>query len=90
MSGACDAKICKCSTDICQLRLDFVTFVINGPSTDTMSKSKIKLGSDQDNGGFAHFDFGVCTTDSFRATTVAGKSSPVICGTNSGYHSEYY
>ena len=31
--GACRAKICKCNDNICQLRLDFETFVLNGPNT---------------------------------------------------------
>ena len=31
--GACRVTICPCSDNICQLRLDFSTFVINGPST---------------------------------------------------------
>ena len=31
--GQCRLKICPCSDNICQLRLDFQTFVITGPST---------------------------------------------------------
>ena len=31
--GQCRIKICPCSDNICQLRLDFQTFVIQGPST---------------------------------------------------------
>ena len=31
--GACRIKICPCSDDICQMRLDFQSFIINGPST---------------------------------------------------------
>ena len=32
-TGACKITICPCNDNICQLRLDFATFVINGPST---------------------------------------------------------
>ena len=31
--GQCRIKICPCSDNICQLRLDFSTFVLNGPAT---------------------------------------------------------
>ena len=32
-AGACRITICPCNDNICQIRLDFATFVINGPST---------------------------------------------------------
>ena len=35
--GPCRLKACKCSSNICQMRLDFITFVISGPSTLTGS-----------------------------------------------------
>ena len=35
--GQCRVRICPCREHICQLRLDFGSFIINGPST-----SKIK------------------------------------------------
>ena len=31
--GSCKITICPCNDNICQIRLDFATFVINGPST---------------------------------------------------------
>ena len=43
-SGACTAQICKCSSDICQIRLDFNTFVISGPSTTTTSVAETIFG----------------------------------------------
>ena len=66
-SGACRAKVCKCSSDICQvffiknktkkeinatrfififlqLRLDFNSFIIDGPSTNTLSTTSILGG----------------------------------------------
>ena len=32
-SGECRLKICPCNDNICQLRLDFQTFVLNQPDT---------------------------------------------------------
>ena len=34
--GECRVKICPCREHICQLRLDFGSFAINGPSTRKM------------------------------------------------------
>ena len=39
--GQCRIKICPCNDNICQLRLDFQTFVINQPKT---SKSCLSPG----------------------------------------------
>merc|ERR1712001_100514 len=39
--GPCSAEICKCSDDICQIRLDFDTFVITGPQTSSTSVAKL-------------------------------------------------
>ena len=35
-------------------------------------------------------DQGKCITDTFGVTSPGAQGSPIICGTNSGYHSEYY
>lgn len=85
-TGACSATICKCSSDICQLRLDFSTFVITGPNTYTLSS--LYTG----NGGAVVTEAGMtlspgtqCMTDTFSVTGY-GSSPPVICGTNTGYH----
>lgn len=50
MTGACNAKICKTSNDVCQLRLDFVSFVIAGPSTDTENAFELNGGSNSKDG----------------------------------------
>ena len=34
-SGPCGVKVCKQNAEICQIRLDFDTFVITGPYTTT-------------------------------------------------------
>ena len=43
-SGMCGAKVCKLNDDICQIRLDFETFVISGPSTVTRSMMSAIFG----------------------------------------------
>lgn len=70
-----------------QLRLDFNTFVITGPNTYTI------LSVYTGNGGAVTTAAGLllspgtqCLTDSFSVTGY-GSSPPVICGTNTGYHS---
>ena len=68
--------------------MDFNTFVISGPSTVTYSVNY------EINGGFS-YAAGVkvnyitqCQTDTFSMTGIPGAIPPVICGTNSGYHSK--
>ena len=69
-----------------QLRMDFNTFVIAGPSTVTYSVNY------EINGGFSYaagvaVSYGTqCQTDTFSMTGIPGAVPPVICGTNSGYH----
>jgi len=83
--GACKAKVCKCSTDICQIRLDFANFVISGPSTSTISIGKGLHGviTGVATGGLLA-ETGQCNTDTFSITNQ--NNLPVICGINSGYH----
>merc|ERR1711976_50925 len=76
--GACRLKICPCSENICQLRLDFGVFVINGPSTETTSVTKC--------GGLPLFELGQCQTDMFSVTAPGNNAPPVICGINSNEH----
>jgi len=76
--SSCTLTICKCDTDVCQLRLDFETFVLNNPVTATATT-----------GGTGDPTFsrvGNCDTDTFGITTPGGKSPPAICGTNTGQH----
>jgi len=82
-TGACRAKICKINTNICQIRLDFSTFVITGPSTSSVSIG-LMLAGEFNPGGKAVADTTQCLTDTFSITNQV--SVPVICGTNTGYH----
>jgi len=71
-SSTCTFKVCKASTDICQLRLNFDTFVASQPST-------IQPGDTSYNGRTQ------CLKSNFRVTS-DGPPAPVICGTNTGEH----
>ncbi len=88
-AGGCSAKICPCNNNICQLRLDFTTFVISGPSTTTQSSAKILNGVAVDNAvalGVSASVASRCLTDSFAVSNAAGTSSAALCGVNTGQH----
>jgi len=85
-NGACEVKICKCSSNICQVRLDFQNFVISGPSTISASVGKM-LNGNVVAGPAMGTEFAEatrCLTDTFTITNQA--NLPSICGVNSGYH----
>merc|ERR1711963_235015 len=82
-SGDCNARICKCSSDICQMRLDFTNFVISGPSTISTSIGKIVGGSVGATGKEVSQKT-TCATDSFSISNAP--SVPTICGTLTGDH----
>jgi len=75
--GSCGLTICKCDADVCQLRLDFETFVLSNPVTATDITISTTLNANR---------IGSCDTDSFGVTVPGGKSPPQICGTNTGQH----
>ncbi|XP_059078272.1 uncharacterized protein LOC131876798 isoform X2 [Tigriopus californicus] len=78
-TNPCTFTICKQSSDICRIRLDFTTFSIAGPAVGTTSAGDpIPEGK----GG----SIGDCNVDSFSVTAPGYKSSPVVCGFNSGQH----
>lgn len=85
-SGSCTAKICPCNDNICQLRLDFETFVLTGPSTSTRTVVLL-VGGDAKTAGDPLFSTASqCKTDLFSVTNPGGASPPAICGTNSNEH----
>jgi len=79
-------KICKCSDDICQLRLDFNQFVITGPSTASVSVVKTLNGLEAAGAAKSMATNTQCLTDIFTVTNPGGISPPAICGTNTGEH----
>ena len=72
-----------------QIRLDFNTFVIAGPSTSTYSTGQETGGSLTFGNGNPVTTYTQCSTDTFSVTGTPGGNPPVICGTNTGYHSKY-
>jgi len=85
-NGACAAEICKCNSNVCQIRLDFNSFVISGPSTSTTSVGAIVMGTQQAVPPAANgvSESGQCNTDTFSITNQ--NTVPRICGTNTGEH----
>lgn len=76
VSSPCTHSICPASSNICRIRYDFKALVLASPITGT-SDGKTKV---EGNG------IGSCTTDAMAISTVGFAGSPVICGTNTGYH----
>ncbi len=84
----CRITICPAHDNICQLRLDFNQFVLSGPSTNSVSVTKILNGNELPslaNGVGASFASN-CLTDRFTVTNPSGVAPPAICGTNSNMH----
>jgi len=86
-SGACNARVCKLSSAICQIRLDLDTFIITGPSTATVTSTlmvelagMVRAG----NGGKKVTQRTNCATDTFSIGNAP--SMPVVCGTLTGEH----
>merc|ERR1712156_463240 len=81
LTSPCTYSICKCSTNICRIRFDFTTFVLaTAVAGTTVSAAATAAGSQI---GTA---LGDCTTDQFSITSPGNQGTPIICGTNGGYH----
>jgi len=76
--SSCTLTICKCSSDVCQLKLEFETFSLSAPYTSTAGAA----AADQN----FLTNIGTCQTDFFSVSVPGGKAPPMICGENSGYH----
>jgi len=74
--SSCSLNICKCSSDVCQLRLDFETFTLSNPFTATAGAGADAMA----------LPIGNCFTDFFAVSVPGGKAPPLICGENTGYH----
>merc|ERR1711962_765298 len=77
----CRMTVCKCSTDVCQLRLDFETFVLNVPIT--LVSASATTGNSQANignaGTFTQGSTSTSTTGSFSIKiTQIPCDSPVL------------
>ena len=87
--GHCTVKICKAKASIVQLRLDFETFNILGPSTDSITVQSVSNNVALAAGTQSNLNT-VCLDDSFSVSNPGGQSPPVICGNNNDMHSKEY
>jgi len=94
-TGDCGLNICALSDDICTLRLDFTTFTLTGPNTNTHPTVRRRVGipapditdaiADDNRAGSAWTSN--CLVDNFYATSASPSTTPpAICGVNSGHH----
>ena len=70
--GACQLEICRCSSNVCQLRLDFNTFTISGPSSATQTVGLLKFGVLNTASGSPAVLASQCLTDTFSVTNPSG------------------
>jgi len=90
----CMLSVCPVTDDICRIRLDFTTFVITGPNTQTTFQNLRRFGQ----GAYADLTdtAGVrggvswatnCMYDVFTASgPSASSNAPEVCGTLTGSH----
>jgi len=76
--------ICPCSSNICRIRLDLNTFTIGGPNSGYGTRYKGGGETSYPEGDAANI--GDCWSDAFFVNSPYGRSTPVICGVNSGQH----
>ena len=99
-SGLCSYTICKCSTDVCRIRFDFMVnsfCPIFRPHftyyqfSQTFTIAGPELGTTTATGTAAMTTqgpgIGDCLTDTFTIASPGNVGSPVICGVNSMQHS---
>lgn len=92
-SGSCDLSVCPVGDEICQLRLDFTTFVTTGPSFVSLVQARRRFGQPVGDYDDAIFDKSGstystnCLTDSFHAQGASASSNPpMVCGVLTGTH----
>jgi len=72
----CSYTFCPTSSDVCKIRFDFDTMVLEGPFSYSTANIAV------DNGPL----FGDCIYDSLSVTNPGGPIPPTICGYNTGQH----
>jgi len=80
----CNMEVCKSSSSVCQLRLDFDTFTTAGPLTTTTLTGTVPVNGIVDSTGVNRV--GNCEDDQFSIVSPGNKNPPTICGTSSGDH----
>jgi len=81
LTSPCTYTICPCSTNICRIRFDFSTMVLASAVLGTTSAGAQPAAASQKGAAL-----GDCMTDQFSISSVGTQGTPVICGTNGGYH----
>lgn len=76
--------ICPCNTNICRIRLDLNTFTIASPASGYGSRFAGAAAATLNKG--VGTVIGDCWIDTFYVNSPNGRSTPVICGVNSGQH----
>merc|ERR1711936_1566306 len=79
LTSPCTYTICPVSTNICRIRFDFEKFVLAAQSAGKTVNAAVTISTRVE-------AIGDCTTDRFSITGGKGAGTPVICGTNTGYH----
>jgi len=84
VNGECTGLICK-QSGVCQIRLDFNTFAISGPSTLTVSATGLLFtnGATDSANGKEGSQRTRCSTDTF---SISHGNVPTLCGTLTGEH----
>merc|ERR1711997_67678 len=83
LTSPCKYTICPGATDICRIRFDFTTMVLAGAVSGTVTAAATAVGAAGTLNGPL---IGDCVDDQFSISGGTGRSTPTICGTNTGYH----
>merc|ERR1712179_50266 len=82
----CTYTYCKCSDDVCKLRIDFETMVIAGPQEISDADLATWVAANAANVIPDSYYAGDCTIDTLSVAVPGKTSPPVICGYNTGQH----
>jgi len=82
----CSIQVCKASSNIVQLRLDFVDFVLNAPESSGTTVAFTTGGNVNTVAGKNGQLDGRCLIDVFSVSNPGGPSPPKICGNNVDEH----
>lgn len=83
-SGSHVYTICPCSDDICRIRYDFTSFILNGPVS--VSTLGVNAGHSASLSTGVVGSVGDCAVDQFTISATRGTGSPLVCGTLTGDH----
>merc|ERR1711971_1458676 len=81
LTSPCKYTICPVATNICRIRFDFTTMVL----ANAVPGTAVAVGA-ATAGTLNGPLIGDCVDDQFSISGGTGRSTPTICGTNTGYH----